>query len=178
MNLNREHPPLRLGTLKSCLMNLDVSLTLMQATKIASDILGGQESITIEQLVSIFSTLVEETDKTYDASWFKDTLHRLKARLRGTQFKRLTEAFEYFDGHQEGNLDTANFKTVIMENNVGLSVQDINRLVRYIPKTRGNLINYYDFLGTIEDVDKRANQGESHDLIDFAQKLGMYLKQK
>ena len=49
--------------------------------------------------MSIFSTLVEETDKTYDASWFKDTLHRLKARLRGTQFKRLTEAFEYFDGH-------------------------------------------------------------------------------
>jgi Ca2+-binding EF-hand superfamily protein len=77
--------------------------------------------------------------------------------MGSSKFHRLKEAFEFFDEHQEGNLDTANFKTVIMENNVGLSVQDINRLVRYIPKIRGSLINYYDFLKMIEDVNKRAD---------------------
>jgi Ca2+-binding EF-hand superfamily protein len=41
----------------------------------------------------------------------------------GTErLEKLKEAFEFFDEHHEGNLDTANFKTVIMENNVGLSV--------------------------------------------------------
>lgn len=107
--------------------------------------------------MALFDT-VEEDDKQYDASWFKDTLHRLRNHLLSTnKFTKLKEAFEFFDEHQEGNLDTANFKTVIMENNVGLSVQDINRLVRYIPKFRGSLINYYNFLKMIEDVNKRAD---------------------
>jgi Ca2+-binding EF-hand superfamily protein len=66
---------------------------------------------------------VEEDDKEYEASWFKDTLHRLRNHLiMNNKFEKLKESFEFFDEHQEGNLDTANFKTVIMENNVGLSV--------------------------------------------------------
>jgi Ca2+-binding EF-hand superfamily protein len=73
-------------------------------------------------LVHLFDT-VEEDDKCYDASWFKDLLHRLRNKMVGTErLEKLKESFEFFDEHHEGNLDTANFKTVIMENNVGLSV--------------------------------------------------------
>jgi len=90
--------------------------------KLAKDILDGREFISIEDIVKLFDT-VEEDDKCYDASWFKDTLHRLRNHLLGfNKFDKLKEAFEFFDEHHEGNLDTANFKTVIMENNVGLSV--------------------------------------------------------
>jgi regulator of sigma D len=64
-----------------------------------------------------------------------------------------------------------------MENNVGLSVQDINRLVRYIPKIRNSLINYYNFLQMIQDVNKRTDQKDAaKDLADFAIKLINYLK--
>lgn len=176
MNLSREHGPLGLGELKNALHHLDVSLNEMKALKLAKDILNGKEEISIEELVSLFNT-VEEDDKEHDASWFKDTLHRLRLYLISeNKFNQLKEAFEFFDEHQEGNLDTANFKTVIMENNVGLSVQDINRLVRYIPKTKNTLINYYNFLNMIQNVNKRSDQASlSKDVNDLATKLARHL---
>ena len=179
MNLSREHPALNLAQLKDALLHLDESLNAIRALKLARDIMEGRDSITIEEIVNLFDT-VEEDDKCYDASWFKDTLHRLRNHLLSFgKFERLREAFEFFNEHHEGNLDTANFKTVIMENNVGLSVQDINRLVRYIPKIRNSLINYYNFLQMIMDVNKRADRKDSaKDVADFAIKISNYLRQR
>lgn len=141
--------------------------------------LAGRERLSIHELVTLLAT-VEEDDKCYDASWFKDTLHRLRRHLcEGARMATLKEQFEFFDEHQEGTLDTANFKTVIMEGGVGLSVQDINRLVRYIPKVRGSLINYYEFLRMIEDVNKRADQHDTaKDVADFAVKVAKFMRQR
>lgn len=84
--------------------------------------MGTNQTITINDLVNTFDT-IEENDKQFEASWFKDTLHKLRNHLALTnRTVKLREAFEYFDEHQEGTLDTANFKTVIMEFNIGLSV--------------------------------------------------------
>ena len=56
-------------------------------------------------------------------------------------------------------------------------VQDINRLVRYIPKIRGSLINFYNFLKMIKDVNKRADQNDTaKDLADFALKIANHIK--
>lgn len=50
-------------------------------------------------MVCLFNT-VEEDDKEHDASWFKDTLHRLRLHLiEENKFNRLKEAFEFFDEH-------------------------------------------------------------------------------
>lgn len=69
----------------------------------------------MNDLLALFNT-VEEDDKMYDLSWFKDTLHKMRDHLVDPQkMKVLRSSFEYFDEHQEGNLDTANFKTVLME---------------------------------------------------------------
>jgi hypothetical protein len=46
----------------------------------------------------------------------------------------------------------ANFKTVLMRSGLNLSVNDINRLVRYLPKSDQN-IDYFEFLRLIERVD-------------------------
>lgn len=51
-----------------------------------------------------------------------------------------------------GKLDTANFKTCLMRSDLKLNVKDINRIVRYLPKTSNN-IDYYDFLLRVERVD-------------------------
>lgn len=65
----------------------------------AKDILGNKESITITELVTLFDT-VEEDDKQYEASWFKDTLHRLRNHLiTNNKFQKLKESFEFFDEH-------------------------------------------------------------------------------
>jgi hypothetical protein len=51
--------------------------------------------------------------------------------------------------------------------------------VRYIPKIRGSLIDYYGFLKMTEDVNKRADSNNvAKDLVDFAQKVGKYIKTK
>lgn len=42
--------------------------------------MGDKDQITILELVNLFDT-VEEDDKHYDVSWFKNTLHRLRNHL-------------------------------------------------------------------------------------------------
>ncbi|CAK62279.1 unnamed protein product (macronuclear) [Paramecium tetraurelia] len=179
MNLHRDHPPVNLQQLKFALMHLDESLNQHKALKVANEILDGKETISMNDLLALFNT-VEEDDKMYDLSWFKDTLHKMRDHLVDPQkMKVLRSSFEYFDEHQEGNLDTANFKTVLMESQLGLNVQDINRLVRYLPKNRDSLINYYDFIQMIMDVNKQMDQKDTaKDLVDFAQKISKYLTQK
>ncbi|CAD8157187.1 unnamed protein product [Paramecium pentaurelia] len=179
MNLNRDHPPINLQQLKFALMNLDESLNQHKALKVAKQILDGKETISMNDILILFNT-VEEEDKLYDLSWFKDTLHKMRDHLINPQkLKTFRQSFEYFDEHQEGNLDTANFKTVLMESQLGLNVQDINRLVRYLPKNRDSLINYYDFIQMIMDVNKQMDQKDTaKDLVDFAQKISKYLAQK
>ncbi|CAK76335.1 unnamed protein product (macronuclear) [Paramecium tetraurelia] len=179
MNLNRDHPPINLQQLKSALMHLDESLNQNKALKVAKEILDGKETISMNDILILFNT-VEEEDKLYDLSWFKDTLHKMRDHLINPQkLKVLRQSFEYFDEHQEGNLDTANFKTVLMESQLALNVQDINRLVRYLPKNRESLINYYDFIQMIMDVDKQMEQKDTaKDLVDFAQKISKYLTQR
>ncbi|CAD8159524.1 unnamed protein product [Paramecium octaurelia] len=179
MNLNRDHPPINLQQLKLALMHLDESLNQHKALKVAKEILDGKETISMNDILILFNT-VEEEDKLYDLSWFKDTLHKMRDHLINPQkLKIFRQSFEYFDEHQEGNLDTANFKTVLMESQLGLNVQDINRLVRYLPKNRESLINYYDFIQMILDVNKQMDQKDTaKDLIDFAQKISKYLAQK
>ncbi|KAM3134464.1 hypothetical protein pb186bvf_013430 [Paramecium bursaria] len=179
MNLTRDHQPINQLELKAALMNLDESLNQVKAQQLAKDILDGKQQITMQELVALFDT-VEEEDKQYDASWFKDILYKMREYLVDpNKLQKLRSSFEYFDEHQEGNLDTANFKTVLMEGNLGLNVQDINRLVRYIPKVRTSLINYYDFIQMIIDVNKQADQKDTaKDLVDFAQKVGKFLSFK
>jgi len=62
MNLHREHPPLDVATLRDALQHLDESLNSIKALRLARDILGNKEQITITELVTLFDT-VEEDDK-------------------------------------------------------------------------------------------------------------------
>lgn len=58
-------------------MHLDESLNQHKALKVAKEILDGKETITMNELLALFNT-VEEDDKLYDISWFKDTLHKMR----------------------------------------------------------------------------------------------------
>ena len=43
----------------------------------------------------------------------------------------LCKAFEKYDSKSTGLLDVANYKTVLLKSKLGLSVDEINRMVRY-----------------------------------------------
>ena len=66
-----------------------------------------------------------------------------------------------------------------MRNKLSLTVKDINRIVRYLPKVNQNNIDYYHFLNIVERVDLVANEEEKvSDISEFAEKLANYLKKK
>ena len=61
-------------------MHLDESLNQHKALKVAKEILDGKEIISMNDLLALFNT-VEEDNKIYDLSWFKDTLHKMRDHL-------------------------------------------------------------------------------------------------
>ena len=65
-------------------MHLDESLNQHKALKVAKDILDGKETISMNEILILFNT-VEEEDKLYDLSWFKDTLHKMRDHLINPQ---------------------------------------------------------------------------------------------
>lgn len=90
---------------------------------------------------------VEEDDKVFDPSWFKDILFKIKQKIAQlSNPDELRASFENYDEHNQGTLDTANFKTCLMRSQLRLSVKEINRVVRYLPKVNVNNIDYYNFL--------------------------------
>lgn len=114
MSLSREDGPLNSEQLSRALLRLDESLNEEKAVLVAEELLLGRACIPVGELAEVFGT-VEEKDKEHEASWLGNTLSRLRVLLvQGGRLKALREAFEFFDEHQEGQLDTANFKTVIM----------------------------------------------------------------
>ena len=65
-------------------MHLDESLNQNKALKVAKEILDGKETISMNDILILFNT-VEEEDKLYDLSWFKDTLHKMRDHLINPQ---------------------------------------------------------------------------------------------
>lgn len=55
-----------------------------------------------------------------------------------------------YDTNNSGKLDTANFRTTLLKYNLGLSVDDINRIARYIEKDERMMIDYVKFIKNIE----------------------------
>jgi len=47
---------------------------------IALELLKGRDTITMSEIIKIFDC-IEEEDKIFDASWFKDILFKIKEKL-------------------------------------------------------------------------------------------------
>jgi Ca2+-binding EF-hand superfamily protein len=57
---------------------------------------------------------------------------RLKKSIKTmNRLDTLCKAFEKYDSKSTGLLDVANYKTVLLKSKLGLSVDEINRMVRY-----------------------------------------------
>ena len=97
----------------------------------------------MSEIIKIFDC-IEEEDKIYDASWFKDILFKIKEKLVNSKnYQSLKVIFEENDHANIGQLVTNEFKKCMMKSNLKLTITDINRIVRYMPKIRDNHIDYY-----------------------------------
>lgn len=66
------------------------------------------------------------------------------------------KSFENYDTKNQGLLDVANYKTVLLKARVGLTVDEINRMVRYAQK-KDELI---DYAAVMEDLFNSDRQKE------------------
>lgn len=66
--------------------------------------------------------------------------------VNSKNYHALRKQFEENDERNLGCLQTNDFKKCLMKSSLKLSVIDIHRIVRYLPKARDNLIDYYQFL--------------------------------
>lgn len=67
----------------------------------------------------------------------------------------------------------------ILTRNLGLSVPDITRIIRYIPKTKNNQVDFTEFLRMVDNIDVVVVSDEKvRTLYEFAEKLGNYFKKE
>ena len=59
--------------------------------------------------------------------------------------------YQKYDLSNQGILDVANFKTVLMRSKIGLAIQDINRIVRFLDQEKFMMIDYINFLKKVKD---------------------------
>lgn len=80
-------------------MNLDLILDAAAAEKAAIEILKGRPTINMQEIIDLFDC-IEEDDKIYDESWFKDILFKIKEKMvksgNYNGLKKLFEVFFYF----------------------------------------------------------------------------------
>ena len=70
------------------------------------------------------------------------------------------------------------FKKCLMRY-LGISVPDITRIIRYIPKIKDNQVDFIEFLRMIDTIDVVAVSDEKvRTLYEFAEKLGNYFKKE
>ena len=93
--------------------------------------MGGQNYIDAEYLL-VQLEINDEDTKVYNINWYKNILIRLRKQLN-TQSKitDLIRYFENYDTKNQGLLDVANYKTVLLKAKLSLTIDEINRMVRY-----------------------------------------------
>lgn len=110
----------------------------------------------------------DEESKVYNINWYKNILIRLKQTLKTRErLDHLCKAFEKYDSKSTGLLDTANYKTVLLKSKLGLSVDEINRMVRYTQK-KDDLIDFLAVINDLTTIFKQKKAGQHFiDLQDF-----------
>jgi Ca2+-binding EF-hand superfamily protein len=63
----------------------------------------------------------------------------------------LKESFENVDEKNQGILDIANFKTCLMKAKLNITINDIQRIARYIERDNKGNIDYCVFLKKVEN---------------------------
>ena len=129
--------------------------------------LHGRPFISAEEVLVLLE-INDEESKVYNINWYKNILMRLKKTLKSrARLEELCKAFERYDSRSSGLLDTANYKTVLLKAKLGLSVDEINRMVRYTQK-RDDLIDYLAVINDLTAIFKKKAAGHYFiDLQDF-----------
>ena len=148
MGLNRTSKPLSAYDLGDAFLALDPSLDNVKALKLAKEVLGKKEKIEMKELIETLGCPPDDAHETVD--WYNAQLIRIKKAIDDP--KTLREKFESYDVKLSGVLDIASFKVALLRSGIGLNLNDINRLTRYIEKDASYQIDYVKFVELLSKI--------------------------
>lgn len=146
MELTRYANPLNAEELGKAITLLDPSLDSSKAFKIAGGVMKGKDKISAKELIDVLGCPPDDNHEASD--WFNSELIKIKKAV--VDPKLLREKFESQDTKNKGLLDPASFKTALLKSGLGLNLNEINRLTRYIEKDNAFQIDYLKFIETVE----------------------------
>lgn len=101
----------------------------------------------VDQLGCQPEEFLEEAEQYIGQDWYNSILLRLKKKLAQLPNQDiLFEMFEKADINNNGDINISDFKTCLLNLNLGFTVNELNRLARYVDKTPQGEINYSDFI--------------------------------
>lgn len=82
--------------------------------------------------------------------WYHKQLLKIKKKVRDAS--KLRASFEAIDKRNQGIVNIYDFRAVLSNLKVGMTVEELARFTKYIEKDVDHMIDYYRFVRLIEDI--------------------------
>ena len=151
LNVAKDSALLDFFALRDGIRRIDPSLNAAQAKVLATEILKDRDQITVYDLIEVLEGISAE-EGAHELNTNVLLLHKIRIKLlENSNPNILREALEKNDSTNDGLIDPANFKTCLLKlrKQLDLTIGEINKLGRYVPKKRRNMIDYNDFLKSL-----------------------------
>lgn len=143
-------------SLKNGLMKLWSNLSEDNALLLSKYISKGREEVDVEQIIDTLNLKEDGVPSDADEEWQARFFARLKRKLTdsGLVEEELANRFRLYDKSDSGYIEQTDFKTVLAELGVSISLTELIKLVKFVPLNGQNHLRYQyivDQLGFIAD---------------------------
>lgn len=187
MDIPKESAKLDYFKLRDGLKRIDPSINRVKAEELAKQILGERDEISVYDLIEAIEGIGACSGHKEDIESNTKVIQKIRlALLEHDDPTILKQEFEKWDKKNEGLQDPANFKTcqLKLKSLLGVTIGEINRLGRYIEKTKEGVINYVKFLEKLDKEFIKATLVSTNswtyenkfNLNKFAERINKYLK--
>lgn len=130
-------------TLKTGLLKLWPALNEEDALLLAKHISKGREEVEIEKIADCLN-LREEAPVEADEEWRSRFFGRIQRKMReqAVTEEQLTNKFRFYDREGSGYIEQADFKTVLGELGVSVTLNELLKLVKFVPLGAQNRLDY------------------------------------
>lgn len=134
--------------LKESLKRISSDLSEDDALFLSRYICKGQPEVSIEIVIDLLNISSIENEKvTVDEEWEEKFVGRIKKKMIDNEIFEddLLNKFGFYDGKGTGFIDQTEFKNVLAEIGVSLTLNELIKIVRIFPINSQNQINYREF---------------------------------
>ena len=130
-------------TLRNGLKKLWPALSDDDALLLSRYISGGKDEVEVEKIIDMLN-ISEGQTPPLDDEWQERFTARLKRKMeeKGVTEEELAGRFKIYDRQTTGYIEQVDFKTVLAEIGIGLNLNELMKLVKFVPLDRQNRLQY------------------------------------